>query len=64
MKIEKCPWCGVSAQVDFVHTLDRGLGMIEKFYVSCKSVRCHATGPWRKTEEGAIKAWNKLRRTK
>jgi len=49
-EIEKCRMCGHSA-----FTCWEG-----QWHVLCGYWRCRIIGPWRQTERGAIRAWNKL----
>ncbi len=53
IKCDPCPFCGSTA-----HTMsDTGYGI----YVGCGRESCGATGPVRKSERGAYRAWNKRR---
>jgi len=59
MKIKPCPFCGSNGKIAFggkywptVHYYD----YMRK--ASCKNIKCGAVGPERKTEQGAINAWN------
>ena len=54
MKVESCPYCGAVA-------ICRDNKKYKRFRVVCLNVEdCDADGPWRKTREDAIRAWNRL----
>ena len=50
LKIKSCPFC-TKKRVEVLNS--------HVFWVACNNSRCHVEGPTRKTENGAIKAWNK-----
>lgn len=50
-ELKPCPYCGGSAAIYNTNTV----------FVECKD--CHASGPYKKTVQSAIKAWNALPRT-
>lgn len=47
-----CPWCHRRTRV----VLSPGLGA----WVKCAHAGCFATGPCRKTVNGAVRAWNRI----
>ena len=49
--IKACPFCGHDAVIEETWIADY-------FWVQCQFKQCHGTGPYRKTREGAIAAWN------
>lgn len=53
--LRPCPFCGGSAQIEGSKPGEKA-----QFWAIC--LGCAATGPWRKTEEGARDAWNKRTR--
>lgn len=50
-KLKQCPYCGGDAWIYNTNTV----------FVECKS--CHASGPYMKTTQAAIAAWNSMHRT-
>lgn len=48
--MKPCPFCGRKASMN-------NAGLYE-FWVECNNERCSSTGPVRRTEAGAINAWN------
>ena len=49
-KLKQCPYCGGDAWIYNTNTV----------FVECKS--CHASGPYMKTVQNAISAWNSIHR--
>lgn len=54
LTMKPCPFCGGEAIFDVLMATDR-----DYYRVECKRPSCDATGPVRKTESGAVKAWNR-----
>ena len=56
----KCPWCGSRPDIGHDYYWVLGEGSTKHFYVMCNRKGCFATGPNRKTERGAVNAWNRI----
>ena len=50
-EIKDCPWCG-SKEV--------GISPYTDWWITCE--KCQCAGPFRRTQRGAINAWNRLPR--
>lgn len=61
MSIDPCPHCKGSAEVVgddcCCRTKDREKNRYVGYVVRCK--KCWAKGPWKPTESGAVKSWNR-----
>lgn len=61
LKIKPCPWCGNDLQSELLlfgpcdSTNGEAHGEEQAHYIVC--ALCHAQGPERKTETGALRAW-------
>ena len=53
MTPQNCPVCGKKTKTK--------TAMQKHFWVTCSSIACFTSGPYRPTEEAAIAAWNRLR---
>lgn len=51
--LKPCPFCGAKR----VYIASKGGGFF--WAVECSNGACWVVGPWRKTERGAINAWNR-----
>jgi Lar family restriction alleviation protein len=52
--IKPCPFCGEKKVMSH--------GGVYWWFISCEAKRCGADGPPRRTEKGAINAWNRAKR--
>jgi Lar family restriction alleviation protein len=50
VKLKPCPFCGGEAVTCL---------LFHRFRCACRNPACGATGPMRKTEVAAIRAWNR-----
>lgn len=56
-ELKPCPFCGGAPCAEREPYM--GASVSRLFYVTCPRGRCRAYGPGRKTERGAIAAWNR-----
>jgi hypothetical protein len=50
-----CPFCQSDDQCRIA---DNAESSAPTFWVTCDAKGCECDGPWRKTEEAAVEAWN------
>jgi hypothetical protein len=54
-KITACPFCG---RDDRLNIADNAEKSSPTFWVTCEHEGCECDGPWRKSAEEAVSAWN------
>lgn len=50
-----CPFCG---RDDQCRVTDNAETSAPNFWVTCDTNGCECDGPWRKSKEAAVEAWN------
>lgn len=50
-----CPFCGSDDKFGIENNADPGS---MTYWVTCFQKGCESDGPWRKSEEAAVEAWN------
>jgi hypothetical protein len=54
-KFAACPFCGNN---DKIRVADNAEPSSKTFWVTCDYEGCECDGPWRKSAEDAVSAWN------